>query len=218
MNQTPEFMNPSAAIEAHAAFTEGDKALAELRAGKRSVIPAPVDPNAPRMFLSPTYPNAKFLVKAGNVEWAQMQTAALGMRPAISRVGDIRVTFSSGVCSVQPNEPDADEKIAWLEAHAGDPDRHRAFHESRGNDPRACTVHFGLCREQSEDIDAWYKMKLAQLPLASRPIGLDPDIDVDRLFNAAPQRSGTDHVARGVEKVMEAEVNAARDRANGQRN
>lgn len=216
MNQTPEYMNPSAALEAHETFRTGDRALAELRNGRRPIAQT-VDENAPRMFLSPTHPNAKFLVRAGEVEWAQMQTAALGMRPAIRRNGDITIRFTSGVCAIQPNEEFAQEKIEWLQAHAGDPDAHRAFHEAKQQNPRDCSVHFGLCREQAPGIDDWYKMKLAQLPLASRPIGLDPDIDVDTLFNHSAVRSGDTRVARGVEKVMEAETNAARERANGPR-
>lgn len=212
---TPDYMSLSAAMEAREATEGGVRAADQLRQmAQEGKVDRNVDPDAPRSFISPTHPNTKFLVRAGAVEHSAYQQAVLGLRPAITREGDLWVKFTSSVCSTR--DP---EQIAFLEAHSGDPEAHREYHEGKGENTRNCSVPIGLCREQGPGVDDWYKMKLSQLPLASRPVGLDPDVDVDALMRGEHRAQRKNRPAsERISSVVEANENAVADRAEGNRN
>lgn len=212
----PEFMSLSAAMEAKSASEAGNKAAERLRS---AALEGRVErePNGMRSFVCPTQPNTRFLVRAGDVESAPYQQAALGLRPALSRQGDIWLKFVSGVCST-----DDPIQIEWLEAHTGDPEAHRAYHEAKGQNARTCGAPIGLCREQGPGVDDWYKLKLSQIDTASEKHGIPPEVDIDAIFRG-------EHVQQGSRKsstpatdlisaVSEANEQAARERADGQRN
>ena len=189
--EAPDFFSTQKASEAQAAATSGADAADQLRelAKQGRVVPTPVNSDQ-RAFMAPLHPNGKFLAKAGTVNYAPYQTAVLGMKPAIDRTGDVWVQFTSGICST--NDPII---IAWCEAHAGDPEKHREYHERCQENPRTCGAPIGLCREKGPHVDDWYKMKLAQVPLKNRERGLDPEIDVDGYILGAVARESHDKPA-----------------------
>lgn len=215
-NEVPEFMNPSLAMEAQSADAAGRDAVEKLRAQAREgKVTREVDPDAPRMFISPTHPNGKFLITAGETVFAPYQSTVLGMRPAIERVGDLFARFNSGIITTK--DPLV---LDWLYAHSGDPVAHRDYHAGKAEDPRACSVPIGLCHEQGPGVDVWAEMKEKQVPTSRRPAVLSPDIDVDAFLRG-------DHLAgnsikTGTGKSMTdaatASANAAAERADGQRN
>lgn len=211
---TPEFMNPSAAIEAHDISTTGKTAVEKLRAAARAGTVDRETPNGIRTFISPTHTNGKFLARPGVVVEAPFQTASLGMRPAIERTGDVFVKFSSGVISTE--DPVI---IEWLEAHAGEPVTHREYHTKHGEDPRLCSTPMGLCHEQGPGVDVWAELKAGQLPTSRRGVIISPEIDVDAFLRGdhlAEQKLQTGEGAR-LNATIEANENAAKDRADGKR-
>lgn len=213
----PEYTSLSAAIEAKETSAVGNRAADTLRAAARNgQVVRNTDPNAPRSFVSPTFPNSKFLVKAGVLQTAPYQQAALGMIPAISRTGDVWVRFVASVCTT--NDPLI---ISWLEAHSGNPEMHLAYHEQNGGvDARSCGTPIGLCREQGPGIDDWFKIKQAQMDFAHRNHGLDPSIDIDALLDGThpAQRNVSTEIQDGISRSIQADQNAYAERAHGLRN
>ena len=180
MDETPEFMNPMAALEAIQAAKHGENAAAKLKtmaqAGKVE-MPDFDDPDRPRQFIAPQYPNSKYLVRAGTLISAPYQQTTLGLQPSINRnggEGDLWVKFASGVCAT--NDP---EVIEWLEAHAGHPDTHLAYHKAHKQEARNCGAPIGLCHESGPGVDDWATLKLAQIPTANRPASIPPEVDLD---------------------------------------
>lgn len=210
--EAPEFFNVQEAINQKATHDAATSAVGRLRelAKTGGTTTMPVD--AKRHFVSPTHPNERYLVVAGKPQMAPLQQNNLGMQAAVQREGDVWAVFASGVCSTE--DP---EVIEWLEAHSGDPADHAAYHVARNQEPRGCGTPVGLCQEKGPGVDDWYKMKLAQTPLANRPIALDPEIDVDAhvraLRNARKAQDASNDISRGVEKVIEANENASIERA-----
>jgi hypothetical protein len=203
----PEVTSLSAALAAKSAMEAGDAAAANLQ-GKRILVQDEDEGN--RYFISPVYPNAKFLAVAGQVEYANAPTGQLQVqRPAMRRVGDKWARFHSGVLT--SNDPDI---IEWCVAHSGNRDVHAAYHKAHGQNARQCSAPVGLCREQGEGIDDWFKLKQAQIPLATRPKALDEGIDVDYYFDAANRRN-KGSVAGTVSAQIEADDNAAQERSQG---
>lgn len=213
MTETPEFMNPSLALEAMRSDAAGKDAASALReAAREGKIER--DPDAPRMFVSPTHPNAKFLVQKGKVTEAPFQTAALGLRPAINREGDVWAKFTSGVCATR--DPIV---LDWLEAHSGLPDLHRAYHAAKGEEARTCSAPIGLCKEQGPGIDVWAELKAGQQATSRRPATISPDIDVDAFMRReyAPAQTLQHGTGAQVSKVIEANAAADAERADGKR-
>ena len=211
---TPEFMSIAAAMDAKGTVESGANAAQRLRdAGFVKRVEG-----GPRTFISPGHPNERFLVRAGTLHTAPMSQSHLGMAAAVDRdggLGDLWAVFNSGVCSTE--DPGV---ITWLEAHSGDPEAHRTYHEGAGSNPRDCSTSIGLCQEQGAGVDDWYKMKLAQLPTSSRPATLDPEIDVDRYFlMGRPSKASTSDKASSanVSQIVSANENAAAERADGLR-
>lgn len=216
--EAPDFFNVQAAVDAKQVHETGAAAIARLQEKARAgQIRAGEDlnPDRLRMFVSPVHPNEKFLVTVGAVEYAAVQNSQLGMKPAIDRHGDVWAEFSNGVCAT--NDQDV---IDWLEAHSGDADEHANYHIGKNENPRECSAPIGLCRESGPGVDDWYKMKLAQVPLASRPVGLDPEIDVDLYVRAVTAKKNTTSDSRAsdaISRVIEANTNAADERAKGKK-
>lgn len=209
----PDFWDTKEAVAQRDTSIKAAEAMSRLQEKARSgdIIR---DPNAPRMFVSPTHQNDTFLIRPGKNIMAPMQPGMLGLQPIIGREGDIWAEFHSGVCIA--NGP---ELLDWLLAHTGDPEAHREYHEDNGQDPRTCSAPVGLCQEQGPGIDDWYKMKLAQIPLAHRAASLDPEIDVDFYIQAAKgsmtRKRSQAKMGEGISSVIEAAENAAAERADG---
>lgn len=211
--QAPDFFDTREAVEQRDTHTRAQDSMTRLQEAAREgrIVR---DPDAPRMFVSPTHPNDRFLIKAGKNITAPIQQGMMGLVPIVARDGDLWVEFNSGVCIA-----DSPEATEWLEAHTGDPTAHATYHMDCGENPRNCSAPVGLCQEQGPGIDDWYKMKQAQMPLANRPIALDPDIDVDFYIqaakgNAIAKRSSA-QADKGISNVVAANENALAERAQG---
>lgn len=213
-NDTPEYMSPAAAIAAHTAATAGQRAVEALR--DKPIVVAD-NPDAPRQFLSPQHPNSKWLVVHGEVRKAPAsQSGVLGVEPALERRGDVWAVFASGICSAGPEDT---EVLDWLLAHSGDPDAHQAYHVQRKENARNCGAPIGLCRESGPDIAVWAELKAGQIPTARRAASISPEIDVDAYMNrSAPQSKLNTGTGARMAASAEANENAARERAAGNRN
>lgn len=208
MNDTPEYLSLAAAMEQKALAEKTDGAVAHLRklasAGQIETPEVAVD-DGTRIFLSPTHPESSFLVKAGIPEYAPYQSAVLGLKPLIERVGDVWCTFSAGTCMT--TDPLI---IAWLEAHAGNRELHISYHKSVGQNPADCAIPFGLCRENGPGMDVWSELKFSQTPTSRRNATLSPEIDVDALVRGDYAKSkGNLTGGRGAEMEAAANTNAA---------
>mgnify|MGYP001575772101 CR=1 FL=1 len=220
---TPEFRSLQDAMDQRAVLEQGDRAVQALReAAKAGRIERVVEENPARMFLSPTHPNAEWLIQIGKLIIAPFQSAVLGLPPAISRDGDpntpdVFVVFNSGVCTVLPDDEHGALRIAWLEAHSGEPAVHADYHTGKGERPRDCAAPIGLCHEQGPGVDVWAQLKAGQVPTARRAATTPPEIDIDAFLRGdhlAPQPLKTGEGARMAE-AAEADKNAARERAKG---
>ena len=215
MESTPEYMNPSAALAEMQIHNAATDAAAKLRE-KASTLNRGL-PSGFRTFISPQYPNGKFLAVPGRVIMAPFQSAMIGLQPAVSRDGDIWVRFNSGVITTE--DP---QEIAFLEAHSGDPEDHADYHRAQGRDPRTCSVPIGLCREQGEGVDVWAELKMGQVPTARRPATISPEIDIDAFMRGDYKQGNKSKLTKGIgaqiQDTVEANENAAEERADGQRN
>lgn len=206
-----EYVSLSMAMEARDAHNAGTNAVEALRAAARAGrVTVEVDPDAPRQFMAPTEPNSKFLVSHGSINYAPYQQTVLGMQPLLSRNDDVWAEFNSGVCAT--TDPLV---IAFLLGHSGDKEAHADYHKERGSDARACSVPVALCREAGPGVDDWYKMRLAQIPLAGRNAGLDGGIDVDAYFNGVQAKVRDQRATDGVSRSAAANANAALERKDG---
>lgn len=189
-------------------MTTGEQAANSLRG-----VAIAADPNAPRQFLCPHFPTGKFLVQAGRPRVNSLVNTNSGIENLAERQGDIWVKFTAGVFALFSYDPDHDLKLEWLEAHMGDRDLHKVYHESRGNDPRQCSVDVGLCQESTEHIGDWVEMKAGQIPTANRDISTNPNMDVDGYFLRG-KAGATKHVKSAMAGQVEANENAAKTRAS----
>lgn len=216
MSDISNNINPDDALAAIKAMTTGADAAERLK-DKAKAGQVERFQTEERSFLSPHHPNGKFLVKVGDVEYAPFQSQSLGMKPAVVRHGDIMIRFSSGV--VTTADP---EILAWLEAHSGDAEAHFAYHTDLGQKPQDCTVPIGLCRESGPGIDVWAELKMGQVPTASRPATISPEIDIDAFMNGQYSTRNSRSLTRGdgarMADAVENAANATADRAQGQRN
>lgn len=209
MSETPEYMSLSAAIAASSDHDKSTSAAESFRqlAAEGRVAPAEHGREM-RYFISPHYPNSKWLAVVGTVIYATAPTGSIQVQaPAVRRDGDVWVRFTSGVCAT-----DNEATIEWLVAHSGDPEAHVAFHRAHNSDPRACGAPIGLCREQGQATQDWYEMKQAQIPLATRPVALNPDINVDQYISVGGSSAKTNS---GVDRIIENSQAAERERAEG---
>lgn len=222
MDGIPEFVSPQRAIEAYQTHAAGEGAAARLReAAKAGTLLTEKAPSGLRTFLSPTHPMTKFLIKSDTVNYAPFHPGgAMGIRPVMGREGDVWVRFNNGVCTVDEQaEPD---KLAWLLAHSGDPQAHQDYHVSGGGVKlEHCKAPIGLCREQGPGIDVWAEFKIKQVPTASRPAVVSPEIDIDAFMrmNPAAHQASTLRTGEGARMAAIADNNeqASRDRQYGQR-
>ena len=210
-NEAPEFFSVALAQEELQVHNQALDAAARLRE-RASQIERVDDPSAPRIFLSPTHPNGRFLVTAGTVRFGINPFAPMGVQPAAERVGDVWCEFSSGICAT--TDP---EILDWLEAHSGDPADHRTYHDGKDENVQ-CGNPIGLCREQGPGVDVWAELKAGQQPTSSRPAIISPEIDVDA-FMRGDYASGNKSMSKGtgarMAQAAEAAANAARERADG---
>lgn len=205
----PDFFDVRRAMENADAIAKGNDAADKLRGKEVERIQS-----SARSYISPTNPSERFLVTPGKVEEMPYQMGGvMGLKPALSRIGDIWCQFTAGVCTTE--DPIL---IDWLEAHAGDPELHGAYHRSKNEDPRACTVPIGLCREQGPGIDVWVQLKAGQIPTASRGIVISPEVDVDA-FMRGDYGKGNKSLKSGLGAQMaetaQSDLNAAAERAEG---
>src|SRR3990167_1424820 len=103
MNEIPEYMNPSAAAEAHHVAKTGTEAMEKLREAARGGRVRDLPESTAYTFLSPTHPNGRFLVRAGKVVTVAIQAGAIALDviPTVRRDGDLFAIFSSGVLTTQ---------------------------------------------------------------------------------------------------------------------
>lgn len=189
MNDTPEYMNPSLAVEQARVTQTADEAASRLRALAASGGLAPIEkPEGFRTWMAPTYPNARFLIRPGTIQKVPYQLGApMGIASMSGRDGDVWAKFVNGVLST-----DDPEINAWCEAHSGDPDAHVAYHNegSKTGDCvklSSCKTPYGLCREDGPNIDTWAELKMGQTPTSRRPAIISPEINVDALMGMNPE-------------------------------
>lgn len=204
---TPEFLSLQLAMEQARVSEQARNAASGLKGGT-----APAPETNLRSFMSPTHPNDSFLVVIGKTVKAPISmSGVMGLEPHLSRDGDVWATFSSGVCSTE--DPLV---LAWLEAHSGDPVAHGDYHRTIGTDVQ-CGTPIGLCRENGPGVAQWAELKIGQLPLATRPQNVSPDLDVDAIFRGdynINKRFVNSDAAR-MAQTVESNEHAAAERANG---
>ena len=208
-NEIPEYMSPLAAREAVGTFDAGARAAQALKGVEMPVIETE---STLRQFHCPQHPNSRWLVKGGTPRIAQNPGGHLGVEPMMERRGDVFIRFSSAICSVdEETDPDADDKLDWLEAHSGNAQAHGDYHRERKQDPRMCGAPIGLCREQGPGVDVWSEFKSGQIANARRAATISPEIDVDAFINGQHQTESKKRLSKGV--GAQAEATAANDRA-----
>lgn len=208
-SMAPEYLSLSQAMQNASTHQAGAEAAAGL-AGKQLVSDR--DPEL-RTFVCPTKPNTKFLVQAGKpVIFAPRQDTPLGMEVHGRRDGDVFVQFHSQI--VTTKNPVI---LAWLEAHAGNPDLHEDYHRDKGEEARKCSVPVGLCREWGPGVDAWAEFKMAQTDTSRRNHAIEPSLDIDRLLfeSSGAARAVDNGVGAQARQAVEANEAAASQRAQG---
>ena len=180
--------------------------------------PVETDSNAPRQFLAPQQPNSKFLVRRGKPRVNSLVNTSSGIENLSERVGDVWVRFQSGIFSLFAGDEDYQIKLDWLVGHSGDPEVHRIYHETVGENASSCSVPYGLCREGTEDgIEDWVEMKSGQIDTMYQDHTVRREMDVDAYF--ARGRDNARHLTSGLgaelAAAIEANRNAAKQRAQG---
>lgn len=159
--------------------------------GRRSK-PRSLPERTSRVFISPTEPNTKFLVKRGPDVANEMLRQ------------DVFVQFSAGVCVVDADDTD---RVNWLEAHGSlDETLHGLYHDDRNERELIDQCpNFSICRDYvAPQALAWAELKEQQLALANREPGLPKHIDVDRLLAGDDQRQPSSAIASAVKAATAA--------------
>lgn len=124
-------------------------------------------------FVSPTFPNSKYLVKPGKVETRVHPGGGSYME---KRDDDIWAKFSSGILTT-----DDQEVIDWAMAHTGDKEIHEAYHGTL-KAARACGVPVALCMPEGPGVGKWAQLKELSISTATHDVQIPPEIDIDDLL------------------------------------
>ena len=214
-SEAPRYtLDESAAKVAHDVAFAARQAASGLVEAARAGNIEPSEAPAHRVFISPIEPNSRFLVIAGKLRRFPDPNSPTGYRE-YGREGDVFARFAAGSCVT--NDPIIWE---WCEAHSGNPNEHRLYHQVKKEDPRGCSVPVGLCRDAAlPGVKTWAELKELQVATAKRPANVSNAVDLDAFLNAglgaADSRLQAENAGSRFVATAEAAANAARERAQG---